>query len=325
MRLAPLRLAGLVALALACLLPVTARAIDPGDILLTDSWYGLFYAESATGHLHHVGPPSIAVQQGLGAVVSNAAGDLFALSANSSNVYRIDGTTGEYTTLTSGGSLQYPGALCLLPDDYLLVADHGPTGGVVRVHALTGAQTPVYTGQVYAVTASAGGVVHVMLPDPNLLAQPAGRLYRLDPATGDTVRISNTHFYTGCGLATEADGNLVLTEPALHAVKRVYPGSGGAVQLLSSGGQLVEPLGVAVEANGVIVVTDAHGLPGCDPAGGPESCVGLLYRIDPATGTQTVLSQDSVWRLGGLDVYRGPHQDTPARTMTWGRVKTIYR
>jgi sugar lactone lactonase YvrE len=318
-------LASPLAIALALVLPAFAWAVDTGDIVATDGWYGLFYAEHVSGNQHHFGPPSAPVSQGLGAVATDANGNLYALLAYAGVVFKIDATTGAYSTVASAGYLQYPGSLCLLPGGSLIVTDHGPTGAVVGVDVASGVQTLIRPGQAYASTASASGVVHVAIPDPNALVEPACYLYRLDTTTGDTVRISNTHFHCQCNLATEANGYLIITHPSYHSIERIYPLAGGAVQMLSSGGQLVSPTGVAVESDGTIVVTDAHGLPGCDPAGGPESCAGLLFRIDPATGAQTVLSQGSYWRLGGIDIFRGGHLDTPTRGVTWGRIKTLYR
>ena len=315
----------LAAVALALLLPAPAWAVDPGDIMVTDGWYGLFFTERVNGNVHHVGPPSAPVSQGLGAVATDASGNIYALLAYAGVVFRIDATSGQYTTVTSVGYLQYPSSICVLPGGNLLVTDTGPTGGVVGVDPVTGAQTLVYTGQAYAVTSSAGGVVHVAIPDPNRVVEPACNIYRLDPATGDTVRVSSSYVHCICQLATEGNGNLIITEPAVGSVLRVYPSQGGAVQTVSSGSPLVQPKGVTVEADGTIVVTDTHGLPACNPPGDPETCEGFLYRIDPVSGSKTVLAQSSYWRLGGIDVYRGPHADTPVRKMNWGRVKTLYR
>ena len=323
-RMARLKVAGTLAVALVMSLAGPTWAVNPGDIVLTDQWHGLFFAEQTSGNLHHFGPPSTAVSEGLGGVATDASGNIYALLAYAGVVFRIDATSGQYTTVTSGGYLQYPNSICMLPGGDVLVTDHGSAGGVIRVNP-GGAQTLLHPGPAYASTASGAGVVHVALPDPNRVVEPACRLYRIDPATGDTVRTSNTYFHCSCEMATEASGNLIITQPAYQSVQRVYPSLGGAVQVVSSGGQLVEPNGVTVEADGTIVVADVHGLPGCNPAGGPESCEGLLYRIDPVSGTQTVLSQDTAWRLGGIDVYRGPPATTPARKATWGRVKAIYR
>ena len=319
------RIAGAMVLALALGITRPVRAVDTGDIVLTDGWYGLYYAERVNGNLHHFGPPSAPVSQGLDGVATDASGNIYALLAYAGVVYRIDATTGEYSTVSSGVHLQYPRSLCVLPGGDLLVSESSPPGGVIRVVPASGAQTLLYPGPAYAVTAKADGVVHVVLPDPNQVVEPACLVYRLDATTGDTVRVSNSRVHCICEMATEANGNLILTQPAAGKVLRVYPSLGGAVQILAAGGGLVEPNGVTVEADGTIVVTDAHGLPGCNPAGGPESCEGFLYRIDPVSGAQSVMSQGSRWRLGGIDIYRGPSVSTPTRRATWGSVKTTYR
>lgn len=235
------RLVGILAIMMVFAGSAPAWAVDTGDILATDGWHGLLYAERVNGNLHRFGS-SAAVADGLNGVVSDANGNIYALLAYAGEVFQVNAATGEYTTVTSGGFLAYPNAICLLPNGDLLVSDHGLSGGVVRVNPSSSAQTLAYNGQVYAVTASAGGVVHVVIPDPNRTVNPACRIYQLDP-----------------------------------------------------------------------------------PPGGPETCMGLLFRINPVTGAQTVISEDSYWRLGGIDIYRGPHVTTPTLGVTWGRIKTMYR
>ena len=55
--------------------------------------------------------------------------NLYALLAYAGVVFKIDATTGAYSTVASAGYLQYPGLP--LPGGSPIVTDHGPTGAVV--------------------------------------------------------------------------------------------------------------------------------------------------------------------------------------------------
>jgi NHL repeat len=65
-------------------------------------------------------------------------------------------------------------------------------------------------------------------------------------------------------------------------VIRVNPTT-GAQATVSSGGSFVDPSGIAVEADGDILVADANAFGG---GGG-------VIRVDPATGAQTTVSSGS--------------------------------
>jgi hypothetical protein len=108
----------------------------------------------------------------------------------------------------------------------------------------------------------------------------------VDPQTGAQTLISrggylNTVSNSARGIAVEADGQILVTDTAIAlangsivgGVVRVNPTT-GVQTLLSSGGLLSQPLGVDVEANGDIVVTDRAG----------------VIRIDPVSGTQDLVS-----------------------------------
>jgi len=48
----------------------------------------------------------------------------------------------------------------------------------------------------------------------------------------------------------------------------------------------------------------------CDPAGGPLTCAGSVYRVDPTTGSKTVVTHNGYFFYPyNADVFRGP---TPA-------------
>jgi sugar lactone lactonase YvrE len=80
----------------------------------------------------------------------------------------------------------------------------------------------------------------------------------------------------------------------------------GAQTIVSEGGHLAGPVGVAVDGDGSIVVGDPYTT---DPAGA-DPYTGAVIRIDPLTGDQTVLArgQDGFVNPRGIAVvpFEGP-------------------
>ena len=119
-------------------------------------------------------------------------------------------------------------------------------------------------------------------------------LMRVDPATGGLVEISRNGpqgalFDHPYDLAAAPDGTLLVADMGRFAtsgqrtpdgaIVRVDPAT-GAQTLVSGGGRLVDPAGLALAPDGAIFVVENVGLDG-----NPE-----VLRIDPATGAQTVVT-----------------------------------
>lgn len=325
------RIAGCAALAMSmlALLPVSARAVNTGDLVVADisGKSGLVFVDHVTGAQHLLaGSPD---GHGYLDVTSNASGAVYAIGSGSPTVYSIDTVNGTSTLLTSGASLQSVRTIDFSVDGNLYVAQGGSaTGGVIRVDPGTGTQSVVMSGNVRALAIDPSGVGYIALVDGAIA--PAKHLYRLDLGTGQTVKISNTAFYDPLGLAVDMSGNIILTESGslsgVPAVWRVDPATGAAA-IVSSGGQFMTPFGVTVETNGTIVIADDQHLNSCDqtpPA--PSTCPGALFRVDPVTGSQMIVTEKELfYNIWGVDVYRGPNVPTPTRRTTWGRLKSIYR
>jgi sugar lactone lactonase YvrE len=206
-------------------------------------------------------------------------------------VVRVDPATGAQTLLSSGGSLVRPIGAAVEADGKLLIADIqafsgaalGGQGGVIRVDPATGAQTAA---------ASGGAFIHPMdvavEADGSLLVADiqavggAGAIIRVAPATGAQSVVCSGGRPTA--LAVEADGKILFTAEADFdggaGVIRVDPSSGATTQL-SSRGSFRGPVGVAVEADGRILVADDQAF--SDPGGG-------VIRVDPVSGAQTTVS-----------------------------------
>ena len=153
------------------------------------------------------------------------------------------------------------------------------------------------------VAVEASGTLVVI--DQNAGAGTRGALFRVDPITGARTLLSDFGVgpnlgFDPFGVAVEANGTLVVVDFSagiglLGALFRVDPVT-GARTLLSDFGvgpnQGAEPIGLAVEANGTLVVADFNA-----GTGGR----GALFRVDPVTGARTLLSDFGVGANQGVD------------------------
>jgi sugar lactone lactonase YvrE len=119
-------------------------------------------------------------------------------------------------------------------------------------------------------------------------------ILRADATTGALTELSRNgrqgnHFVHPYDLAIERDGSLIVADMGQFAredptpdgaIVRVDPRS-GAQSVVSKGGALVDPAGVAVAPDGTLYVVENVGAAG-DPA---------VIRIDPVSGAQTVVTQ----------------------------------
>ena len=187
------------------------------------------------------------------------------------------------------------------------IAGTGGRGALFRVNALTNVRTLLND---FGTTAD-GPVLGVSLID--VAVEPSGRilvldegagkdgrgaLFRIDPATRKRTLLSDFgNAATGerglgpFSVAVEASGNILVVDSAggtngLGTLYRVNPKDGFRT-LLSDFGRPAfgplggDPLGVAVEPSGAILVIDEHG--GTDDNG-------VLFRVDPLSGFRTLLS-----------------------------------
>ena len=75
-------------------------------------------------------------------------------------------------------------------------------------------------------------------------------------------------------------GDIVVADSGAGAVIRIDPLTGEQT-VVSSGGSLVSPVGIALGTNGDLLVSDLNALGG----------VGAVFQINPTTGTQTLITQ----------------------------------
>ena len=278
----------LVALALLPAAEAGAVELEAGDILVADANAfgfpgGVIHLDPATGAQTTVSsggsfnfPVDVAVE---------ADRDILVVEQQAfggpGGVIRVNPATGAQATLSSGGSFVDPSGIAVEPDGDILVSDanaFGGGGGVIRVDPATGAQTTVSSGgsfqQPSDIALEADG--DILVNDNNLET-----VIRVDPATGAQTTVASSTGNTD-SIAVEADGDILVTRPGFtlpDRVIRVNP-STGALTTVSEGGSFNQPLGIAVEADGDLLVADQEAF------GGPGGAI----RVDPATGTQTTVS-----------------------------------
>jgi sugar lactone lactonase YvrE len=191
------------------------------------------------------------------------------------DILRIDPIANTEETVTAGGSLVAPRALeAEVPGEDeaqgpILVADAG-AGELFRVDS-DGIQTSVAPGGF------ASGPVGVALEaDGSILVVDGGDLVRVDAVDGTQELVCGGVLSSPQALALGLAGEIFAIDGS--AVRGWNPAD-CTETLFASGGELVEPRALGVEASGALLVADAGG-------GGDAK----LIRLDPVSGGQTVVS-----------------------------------
>jgi hypothetical protein len=149
----------------------------------------------------------------------------------------------------------------------------------------------------------------MVVTDADAFAGDMAGVIRVDPATGlrtavsaDTAPPTPPGFELPLGIAVEANGDLVVADPGLTGptgvgLVRVDPANGRRA-VLSANGQpgggpdFVDPVGLAIEPDGDILVADA---------GDPTAGDGRVIRVDPDSGARTLVSETGM-PSGGPDL-----------------------
>ena len=237
--------------------------IDPvtGDRTVVSGWDGYLYNDPVGD-----GPPLVSPQ----GITVEADGHLVVIQLEA--IMRVDPITGDRillplgTKVGSGPSLSSPGAIAAEADGHLVVIDDG-LNAVLRISPVT--------------------------RDRTVLSGCTGR----DSYGYCIDQVGSGPFLTRpLSIAAKADGHLVVTanlnNPSLNIVVRIDPITGDRTVVsgctgkdsnrncvgenIGSGPPLVWPNGIAIDADGYLIVTD-YGL-------------GAVVCIDPITGDRTVIS-----------------------------------
>lgn len=268
--------------------PAGAASLRAGEIVWAPQGGPLLRVDPATGVSSPLYEGSFIPRAG---VVVDAGGSiLFVAQSDEAGeppfaLVRLQPRSGALEVVSAGGLLD--GGVfdvALTPDGMLFVGHSGL--GVVRIDPLSGIQDLLSPFPAFGIGAGRDGALWV---------GDFGRtLVRLDPASGaelaryDVVECASDAFFRL--LAVDDDSVLVNCSVAAgggsgeSAVLRVDAAT-GAVAVVSQGGLLLDPYGIAREADGSLLVADS----------------GLILRIDPDTGAQQILADGPVG-AGGVAV-----------------------
>jgi sugar lactone lactonase YvrE len=204
-------------------------------------------------------------------------------------VIRVDPRTGGQARLFFGPHVAAPSGLAIEADGTILVARED---AIVRIDLLTGEQTILASGEPLG-RFHAGLAIEddgrILITHTGRKSHGKGQLVRVDPETGAKT-VLTTSDCDLAGVALEADGTILVVEQGVSPDKprdlvRVDR-STGQPAVLTTFDPPCRPVGLAVEPDGRILVTDAVSAEG----------TGRLLRVDPATGNKTVLSAGQLFR-----------------------------
>ena len=265
-----------------------------GAIIRVDPHTGLQTIISSGGNF--VDPYAIALEQNGTILVGELnAGDPAGSSGTPSSIIRVDPFTGSQTVLSSGGYLHSVFGIAVAPNGEIFVTSAGYRQ-VVRIDPVTGAQSVVSSGGLFVslrgIVMDASGQLYVADADQT----GPGRVIRVDPSMGSQTTVSSGgNFYDPTGIVLDDNGNIIVADNGNFdagigaAVIRVDPVT-GAQTVVSSGGDFISPGGIAFDASGKIVLVDSNAF-----IGGSPFYDGAVFRVDPVTGTQTVISSVGIF------------------------------
>lgn len=233
-----------------------------------------------------------------GHAVDLMGGDIVVVDTFADELIRVDPLTGAQMVISAGDLFARPVAVAIDTDHEIFVVDgqrfSSPNGGtgVIQVDPASGDQFAVsFAGNFLNAhdidIDGAGDLVVADFSGPS----GSGGIIRVDPSDGSqtVLLVGSTPFQ----LAVEASGDIVATNSNTFGSRlfRVDPALGLATTLNPDVGL---PVGVAVEADGSILLADTGGAGGAGPN---------IRRIDPMTGSSTTLSSGNLLEfMGGIAV-----------------------
>ena len=177
----------------------------------------------------------------------------------------------------------------------------GGDNRITLVDPVTGAQTTIVKGGIFAVGAGQlGGIVidrngNILSADclPTNFIGCVGRIISTDPITGNQTVIFSQNNLRLKGIVLDSLGNAFVVDEGDRAVdssKVIHVDlATGSYEVVSSGGNLTNPWGIAIDASGNLVVANRQNFFG-DP-----STSNTIIKIDPVTGEQSILSEDGLF------------------------------
>ena len=262
----------------------------------------------------------------------HSPGDILVINSNAGTnrdgaLFRVNPTTGNRTVVSDFGDNAQgplgssPHGVVLDASGSILVLDisAGTDGVLFRVNPTTGSRTVLSdfgdTNQgslgAFPFGLALDALGDILVIDSSAGTNGDGALFRVNPTTGNRTLVSdfgdNAQGPLGSspnGVALDASGSILVTDNSVDALFRVNSATGNRTILSDFGnfsqGELgVTPTAVALDASGNILVIDSD-------AG--TNGIGVLFRVNPATGNRTVVSDFG-------DNAQGPLGSSPSKVV----------
>jgi sugar lactone lactonase YvrE len=276
--------------ALAFLVPIGVHAqLVGGELVVTDAVGArVLQVDPVNGDQVVIGsggnlvlPTGAAVdpETGLVYVADKDAGTFGAVIEIDPAAYDAGTPAANQRVVSTGGEFTDPTGVVFEKSGQLLVAEGGPSGGVIRVAIVDGAQDRIadIVGATGVVVRA--GLIYVSTPNSN-------EILRIDESQVPTevLSISSTGFFSTLGgLAVEADGHLLVADFDGEIIRidpdqidNLFPDVNQS--LVSDDVNLANPRDVAVGLDGTIFVTDS------------AVADGTVFEVDPVSGAAVSLS-----------------------------------
>ncbi|HEV8541707.1 MAG TPA: hypothetical protein VGR78_04895 [Verrucomicrobiae bacterium] len=261
-----------------------AYTIKPGDILVaSDGGSAVVKIDPKTGAQSTIGTfIENGVPHGVHDLELSSDGTLYVLE-HVRRVTKINVLTGEQKEVTHLGLLgtdeqdTFTAGLTLGPSGDIFVTVYtAPYTGVIRVDPVTGQQKLL----------ASGGFIRGPL---GIALTPNGKLVVADVASASLVEvdpIDGSQRLLASGLAGSSPWYLAIASESLIYAGKNTPATGDLIQQINpltgahstfvSGGNLAEPVGLAIDLNGQLISSQAS--------------AGKIVRIDPVTKAQSVIA-----------------------------------
>ncbi len=268
-----------------------ALTLYPGDILVTDP-----RGSGVTGIIVRVDPETGVqdiVAEGGNLVnpywiVVDPQGDLLVSDISSvGRIIRIDRKTGAQTVVSEGQFFGSPYGMAFGSNGQLFVTERGavnrPTQRIVQVDPTTGVQTLLPRSSSGGAFVDVAGIAAAPSGDLFVVETNAGRVIKVDPATGKQVVVSQAgHLVAPRGIVAEPDGKLLVADQdafgARGGIIEIDPTT-GTQTVISSDRQFNNPHTLAIEATDALIVVDAG-----------TRVADRVLRVNRVTGAVTTVS-----------------------------------
>ncbi|MFI7690050.1 hypothetical protein ACIBQ6_13320 [Nonomuraea sp. NPDC049655] len=261
--------------------PATVHAVY--DVTSNDT-----KAKTTTGHNHRLA--LTAVTRLPPGTILLADRDTAGVDGESAGgVIRVDPTTGQQGRLFGGRHIAGPSGVAIEAEGTILVVRENE---LVRLDLLTGQPSVVASGDPlgrFHVGLAIEDDGQILLTHTGRRGHGKGELVRVRPDTGESTVLTESRC-DFAGLALEADGTILVVEQGMSPDKprdllRVDRHTGHPT-VLTTFDPPCRPVGLAVEPDGQILITDALSADG----------TGSLIRFNPTTMNKTVLSTGQLFR-----------------------------